>query len=98
MSIEVKRRGRKKGDTKTVSYIKDPILTPYEIAVEERGFVVQDSRKGEANNFMGSFSSFASALNKIVQYKMANTDKVRTLKEYINEYSEIKNQILSLNE
>ena len=38
-------RGRQKGQTKRMSTIKDPIIAPYEIQVEEDQFVLIDTNK-----------------------------------------------------
>ena len=38
-------RGRQKGQTKRMSMIKDPIIAPYEIQVEEDQYVLVDTSK-----------------------------------------------------
>ena len=38
-------RGRQKGQTKRMSVIKDPVIAPYEIQVEEDQFVLIDTEK-----------------------------------------------------
>ena len=40
-------RGRQKGQTKRMSMIKDPIIAPYEIQVEEDQFVLVDTDKNK---------------------------------------------------
>ena len=39
-------RGRQKGQTKRMSVIKDPVIAPYEIQVEEDQFVLIDTVNG----------------------------------------------------
>ena len=41
-------RGRQKGQTKRMSIIKDPIIAPYQIQIEEDQFVLVDSDKAKA--------------------------------------------------
>ena len=38
-------RGRQKGQTKRMSVIKDPVIAPYEIQVEEDQYVLIDTDK-----------------------------------------------------
>ena len=40
-------RGRQKGQTKRMSMIKDPIIAPYQIQVEEDQYVLIDTEKNK---------------------------------------------------
>lgn len=95
MSEEKRSFGRVKGQTKAQSIIADPLLFPYEISVDEYSYVVTDSSKN-GNNFCGSFTDLANAVNKIIQYQMASKRNTTTLSEYVDEFKSIKLKIKDL--
>ena len=55
-------RGRQKGQTKRMSMIKDPVIDPYEIQVEEDQFVLIDTDKDKP---LGYYSNLESAVKKM---------------------------------
>ena len=56
-------RGRQKGQTKIMSKIKDKVITPYELWLEEDQIVLMDMNK---NKPMGYYSSLEGAIKKIL--------------------------------
>ena len=83
-------RGRQKGQTKRMSIIKDPIITPYEIQVEEDQFVLIDTEK---NKPLGYFSSLETAITRVSRMSLANAKEDYTLAGFIESYHNIKEQI-----
>jgi len=95
MSEEKKAFGRVKGQTKTQSIISDEYITPYEIQIDDYSFTVVDSTK-PTNGFCGSFTTLSSAIDKIVQFKIASKRETYSLNSFINEYKDTKNNIKQL--
>ena len=83
-------RGRQKGQTKRMSIIKDPVITPYEIQVEEDQFVLIDTEK---NKPLGYFSSLETAITRVSRMSLANAKEDYTLAGFIESYNNIKEQI-----
>ena len=83
-------RGRQKGQTKRMSKIKDSIIAPYEIWVEEDQFVLVDTEK---NKPLGYYSELSNAINKISRLGLANQKEEYTLAGFIESYNNIKNQL-----
>ena len=94
MEQEKKQRGRKAGDTKEYTIIKDDSMKPYIIAMDESNYILQKvSNDGTTINY-GYFSSLISAITKIVKLNMANKGKTLSLREYLDEY---KKEVEKLN-
>lgn len=94
METEKKQRGRKAGDVKEYTIIKDDSMKPYIILIDENNYILQKvSSDGTAANY-GYFSSLVSAIDKIVRLNMANKAKTFTLREYLDEY---KKEVEKLN-
>ena len=83
-------RGRQKGQTKRMSIIKDPIIAPYEIWVEEDQYVLVDTAKDKP---VGYYSDMAHAVNKISRLGLANQKEDYTLAGFIESFNNIKNQL-----
>ena len=83
-------RGRQKGQTKRMSKIKDSIIAPYEIWIEEDQFVLVDTEK---NKPLGYYSELSNAINKISRLGLANQKEEYTLAGFIESYNNIKNQL-----
>ena len=83
-------RGRQKGQTKRMSIIKDPVIAPYEIQVEEDQFVLIDTEK---NKPLGYYSNLETAITKISRMGLANQKDEYTLVGFIESYNNIKEQI-----
>ena len=83
-------RGRQKGQTKRMSKIKDPVIAPYEIWVEEDQYVLVDTAKDKP---VGYYSNMANAISKISRLGLANQKEDYTLAGFIESFNNIKNQL-----
>ena len=83
-------RGRQKGQTKRMSKIKDPVIAPYEIWVEEDQYVLVDTAKDKP---VGYYSDLGSAINKISRLGLANQKEDYTLAGFIESFNNIKDQL-----
>ena len=83
-------RGRQKGQTKRMSIIRDPLIVPYEIQVEEDQYVLIDTSKDKP---LGYYSDLSNAINKISRMSLANAKDEYTLTGFIESYNNIKNQL-----
>tara|TARA_Y100001972_G_C7534104_1_gene269100 strand:+ start:306 stop:581 length:276 start_codon:yes stop_codon:yes gene_type:complete len=83
-------RGRQKGQTKRMSLIKDPIISPYQIQVEEDQFVLIDTDKDKP---LGYFSSLDTAIQRVSRMSLANAKEEYTLAGFIESYNNIKNEL-----
>ena len=83
-------RGRQKGQTKRMSKIKDPVIAPYEIWVEEDQYVLVDTDKDKP---LGYFSDLSSAVHKVSRVSLANQKEDYTLAGFIESFNNIKNKL-----
>jgi len=83
-------RGRQKGQTKRMSMIKDPIIAPYEIQVEEDQFVLVDTEKEKP---LGYYSDLEHAILKVSRMSLANAKEDYTLAGFIESFNNIKNKL-----
>ena len=83
-------RGRQKGQTKRMSIIKDPIIAPYEIQVEEDQYVLIDTEKDKP---VGQYSKLDSAILKVSRMSLANQKEDYTLAGFIESFNNIKNKL-----
>ena len=83
-------RGRQKGQTKRMSKIKDPVIAPYEIWVEEDQYVLVDTAKDKP---VGYYSNMANAISKISRLGLANQKEDYTLAGFIESFNNIKNKL-----
>ena len=83
-------RGRQKGQTKRMSIIKDPVIAPYEIQVEEDQYVLIDTEKDKP---LGYYSNLTSAIQKISRMSLANQKEEYTLAGFIESFNNIKNKL-----
>ena len=83
-------RGRQKGQTKRMSVIKDPVIAPYEIQVEEDQYVLIDTEKEKP---LGYYSDLEHAILKVSRMSLANAKEEYTLAGFIESYNNIKNKI-----
>lgn len=80
-----------KGRTKKIyTSIKDELLNPYFIKVDDDNFTVVN----ESNEDNGLYfcTTLSSALNRIAKMKVNSKGDTKSLKEYMNEYNEMLNQ------
>lgn len=85
--VEPKKRGRKAGEVYNVT-IKDKVLDPFYIKVDESCFAV--FKINDPNGF-AYCSNLSNALNKIVKLQLAlpaQKDKQYSLAEFINQYTQ----------
>jgi len=83
-------RGRQKGQTKRMSVIKDPIIAPYEIQVEEDQFVLVDTDKDKP---LGYYSDLESVIKRVSRMSLANAKEDYTLAGFIESFNNIKNKL-----
>ena len=83
-------KGRQKGQTKRMSMIKDPIIAPYEIQVDEDQFVLVDTSKDKP---LGYYSDITNAIQKISRLGLANAKEEYTLAGFIESFNNIKNKL-----
>ena len=83
-------RGRQKGQTKRMSTIKDPIIAPYEIQVEEDQFVLIDTDKDKP---LGYYSDLEHAILRVSRMSLANAKDEYTLAGFIESFNNIKNKL-----
>ena len=83
-------RGRQKGQTKRMSIIKDPVISPYEIQVEEDQYVLIDADKDKP---LGYYSDLEHAILKVSRMSLANTKEEYTLAGFIESFNNIKNKL-----
>jgi len=83
-------RGRQKGQTKRMSVIKDPVIAPYEIQVEEDQFVLVDTDKDKP---LGYYSDLESVIKRVSRMSLANTKEDYTLAGFIESFNNIKNKL-----
>ena len=83
-------RGRQKGQTKRMSIIKDPVIAPYEIQVEEDQYVLIDTEKDKP---LGYYSDLKNAIQKISRLGLANQKEDYTLAGFIESFNNIKDQL-----
>ena len=83
-------RGRQKGQTKRMSIIKDPIISPYEIQVEEDQYVLIDTEKDKP---LGYYTDLANAIQRVSRMSLANAKEEYTLAGFIESYNNIKNKL-----
>ncbi len=77
-------RGRQKGQTKRMSIIKDPVIAPYEIQVEEDQYVLIDTEKEKP---LGYYSDLEHAILKVSRMSLANAKEEYTLAGFIESYN-----------
>ena len=83
-------RGRQKGQTKRMSIIKDSLIFPYEIQVEEDQYVLIDTEKGKP---LGYYTDLENAILKVSRMSLANHKENYTLSGFIESFNNIKNKL-----
>ena len=85
-------KGRQKGQTKIMSKIKDEVISPYELWLEEDQIVLMDMNK---NKPMGYYSSLEGAIKKISNLSLVSKQQDYTLAGFIESYNNIANKLTS---
>ena len=83
-------RGRQKGQTKIISKIKDSILNPYELWLEEDQIVLVDAVKDKTLSYNGNIEM---AVKKVAYLSVVSKEKDYTLTGFIESYRNIVNKI-----
>ena len=83
-------KGRQKGQTKIMSKIKDEVLGPYELWLEEDQIVLMDVSKYKAISYHGSLEH---AIKRISYLSAITKEKDYTLTGFIESYNNIVNKI-----
>ena len=79
-------KGRQKGQTKIMSKIKDEVISPYELWLEEDQIVLMDTNKNKA---MGYYGSLEASIRRISQLSLVSEQKDYTLAGFIESYNNI---------
>ena len=85
-------RGRQKGQTKIISKIKDNILGPYELWLEEDQIVLMDTNRDKALSYHGTLEH---AIKKISYLSIVFKEEDYTLTGFIESYKNIVKQLTS---
>ena len=85
-------RGRQKGQTKIVSKIKDSVLSPYELHLEEDQIVLVDAEKEKTLSYHGNLEH---AIKKISYLSVVSQEEDYTLTGFIESYRNIVEQLTS---
>ena len=73
-----------------MSIIKDPVIDPYVIHIEEAQYVLVDSSKDKP---IGYYSDLGNAIQRVSRISLANQKEEFTLAGFIESYNNIKNQL-----
>ena len=84
-------RGRQKGQTKIMSKIKDEVIAPYELWIEEDQIVLMDTNKDKP---MGYYGSLEGAIRKISNLSLASKKADYTLAGFVESYNNITNKLV----
>ena len=85
-------RGRQKGQTKILSKIKDDVLSPYELWLEEDQIVLVDAVKEKSLSYHGDLEH---AVKKISYLSIVSQEEDYTLTGFIESYKNIVKQLTS---
>ena len=83
-------RGRQKGQTKIISKIKDSVLRPYELWLEEDQIVLMDTNRDKALSYHGNLEH---AIKRISYLSVVSEETDYTLTGFIESYRNIVEQL-----
>ena len=83
-------RGRQKGQTKIMSNIKDDVLKPYELWLEEDQIVLVDAEKEKSLSYHGNLEH---AIKKVAYLSVVSKEEDYTLTGFIESYKNIVEQL-----
>ena len=83
-------RGRQKGQTKIISKIKDDVLDPYELWLEEDQVVLVDAVKEKSLSYHGNLEH---AIKRISYLSVVTKEEDYTLTGFIESYKNIINKL-----
>ena len=73
-----------------MSIIKDPVIDPYVIHIEEDQYVLVDSSKDKP---IGYYSDLGNAIQRVSRMGLVNSKEIYTLTGFIESYNNIKDKI-----
>ena len=85
-------RGRQKGQTKIMSKIKDSVLEPYELWLEEDQIVLMDINRNKALSYHGNLEH---AVKRISYLSVFSKETDYTLTGFIESYKNIVEHLTS---
>ena len=85
-------RGSQKGQTKIISKLKDSILNPYELHLEEDQIVLVDASKDKSLSYHGNLEY---AIKKVAYLSIVSQEEDYTLTGFIESYKNIVEQLTS---
>ena len=83
-------KGRQKGQTKIMSKIKDEVLGPYELWLEEDQIVLMDTNRDKALSYHGNLEH---AIKRISYLSVVSEETDYTLTGFIESYRNIVEQL-----
>ena len=83
-------KGRQKGQTKIMSKIKDEVLGPYELWLEEDQIVLMDTNRNKAISYHGNLEH---AVKRISYLSVVSEETDYTLTGFIESYKNIVEQL-----
>jgi hypothetical protein len=83
-------KGRQKGQTKIMSKIKDEVIAPYELWIEEDQIVLMDTNKNKA---LGYYGKLEGAIKRIASLSLVSKQIDYTLTGFIESYNNITNKL-----
>ena len=86
------RKGRQKGQTKIISKIKDSVLAPYELHLEEDQVVLVDAIKEKSLSYHGNLEH---AIKRISYLSIVSKETDYTLTGFIESYKNIVEHLTS---
>ena len=81
---------RQKGQTKIMSKIKDEVIAPYELWLEEDQIVLMDMNR---NKSMGYYGTLEGAIKKVSKLSLVTEETDYTLTGFIESYNNIVNKL-----
>ena len=87
-------RGKKAGHVKAQVTIKDEVLAPYYIVLDEGQYTLMTE---DSTLPLGYYASLQSAMNRLIRYRNIGTmnQQTLTLNEFLTNYEALTSQILS---
>ena len=83
-------KGRQKGQTKIMSKIKDDVIAPYELWLEEDQVVLMNMDK---NKPLGYYGDVEGAIKRISVLSLVSKETDYTLAGFVESYNNIVNKI-----
>lgn len=89
--------GRQKGST-TLTYIKDPILEPYYIQMDDYNYalckLISTQEGGSYESKIGFYNNLGNCINAMIKNQI-NSHNFDSLQSYITEYKELQDRLIN---